>query len=76
MDDIDCAAERIDAFNKVALQMVLSRSLGPASSGVCKACGALIEAERLRANPNARHCTECAEDLEAESRRKNRCGPR
>ncbi|OJX77464.1 TraR/DksA C4-type zinc finger protein [Magnetospirillum sp. 64-120] len=76
MDDIDCAAERIDAFNKVALQMVLARTSGPASSGVCKACGSLIEPERLRVTPHARHCTECAEELEAESLRKNRCGPR
>lgn len=76
MDDIDCAAERIEAFNSVALQAVLARNLGPASTGVCRACGAIIEAERLRANPHAHHCRECAADLEAESRRKNRCGPR
>ena len=76
MDDIDCAAERIDAFNAVALQAVLSRSSGPTSTGVCRACGCAIEAERLRATPHARHCKECAAEIEAESRRKNRCGPR
>ena len=76
MDDIDCAAERIDAFNSLALQAVLARASGPASTGVCKACGSLIEQERLRANPNARHCRDCACEIEAESRRHNRCGPR
>lgn len=76
MDDIDCAAERIDAFNTVALQAVLARSAGPASTGVCRACGSLIEPERLRANPHARHCKDCAAEIEAESRRSHRCGPR
>lgn len=76
MDDIDCAAERIEAFNAVALQAVLTRMEGPASSGICKACGCDIEAERLAANPHARHCRECAAEIEAESRRKHRCGPR
>lgn len=76
MDDIDCAAERIDAFNSLALKAVLARSAGPASSGVCRACGALIEQERLRANPNAHHCRDCASEIETESRRRNRCGPR
>ncbi|MBR9973061.1 TraR/DksA C4-type zinc finger protein [Magnetospirillum sulfuroxidans] len=76
MDDIDCAAERIDAFNAVALQAVLARSSGAVSSGICSACGCDIEADRLRATPHARHCKECAADIEAESRRHNRCGPR
>ena len=76
MDDIDCAAERIDAFNAVALQAVLARSMGPTSSGVCRACGCTIEPERLRVNPHAKHCKECAAEVEAESRRHNRCGPR
>ena len=76
MDDIDCAAERIDAFNAVALQAVLARSMGPASSGVCSACGSTIEPERLRATPHAKHCKECAAEIEAENRRHSRCGPR
>jgi RNA polymerase-binding transcription factor DksA len=76
MDDIDCAAERVEAFNAVALQSVLSRMAGPASSGICQACGSAIEDERLQASPHARHCRECAADIEAETRRKNRCGPR
>lgn len=76
MDDIDCAAERVDAFNEVALKAVLERMSGPASTGVCKACGCDIEAERLTANPHARHCRECADEIEAENQRKRRCGPR
>lgn len=76
MDDIDCAAERVEAFNAGALRAVLDRAPGPASSGVCTACGCDIEAERLAANPHARHCRDCADEIEAENRRKRRCGPR
>ncbi len=76
MDDIDCAAERVDAFTEVALKAVLSRMDGPVSSGICHSCGCDIEVERLRANPRARHCRECAAEIEAESRRTSRCGPR
>lgn len=78
MDDIDCAAERVDAFNEGALRAVLQRhpATGPMSSGVCLACGAAIEADRVAANPHARHCRDCADEIEAENRRKRRCGPR
>lgn len=76
MDDIDCAAERIEAFNTVALRAVLTRLDGPSSSGVCHECGCAIEPERLKANPRARHCRECADQLEQESRRARLCGPR
>lgn len=76
MDDIDCAAERIEAFNSVALKAVLTRLDGPSSSGVCHECGCAIEHERLKANPRARHCRECADDIERESRRARLCGPR
>lgn len=76
MDDIDCAAERIEAFNTVALQAVLTRLDGPSSTGICHECGCAIEPERLKANPSARHCRECADDLEKESRRARLCGPR
>ncbi len=76
MDDIDCASERVEAFNAVALRAVLDRMAGPASSGICQACDSPIEEERLQANPHARHCRECAADIEAEIRRKSRCGPR
>jgi len=76
MDDIDCAAERIEAFNSVALRAVLNRLDGPSSSGVCVECGCAIESERLKANPQARHCCECADEIERESRRARLCGPR
>jgi RNA polymerase-binding transcription factor DksA len=76
MDDIDCAAERVEAFNAVALKTVLARMEGPVSNGICRACDSEIEQDRLRANPNAKHCRECADEIEAETRRKNRCGPR
>lgn len=76
MDDIDCAAERIEAFNSVAIKAVLNRLDGPSSSGICQECGCTIEEDRLRANPRARHCRECADELEQASRRARLCGPR
>jgi RNA polymerase-binding transcription factor DksA len=76
MDDIDCAAERIEAFNRGALQAVLHRMDGPSSNGICQECGCDIEAERLAVNPSARHCRDCAEDIEQESRRSRLRGPR
>jgi hypothetical protein len=76
MDDIDCAAERIEAFNAVAINMVLAQNGGPASTGICKSCGCLIEAERLRANARARHCMDCAAEHEEEKRKRRMCGPR
>ncbi|MCR6629106.1 MAG: TraR/DksA C4-type zinc finger protein [Magnetospirillum sp.] len=76
MDDIDCAAERIEAFNAGALKAVLNRMDGPSSSGVCQDCGCVIETDRLKANPRARYCRECADEIEQESRRSRLCGPR
>jgi RNA polymerase-binding transcription factor DksA len=76
MDEIDSAAERIDAFNAVALRAVLTRLDGPSSSGICQECGTTIEADRLKANPRARHCRECADEIEQESKRARLCGPR
>lgn len=77
MDDIDCTAERVEAFNTVALRMVLNRlEDGPVSTGICHDCGAEIEPERLKANPRAKHCRDCASEIEAERARTQRCGPR
>lgn len=77
MDDIDFATERAENFIKSALQATLSRAeAGGPSTGICKACQEPIEAERLRANAQARLCCECADEQEALSRRVRRCGPR
>lgn len=77
MDEIDFATERAEAFTKVAIQAVLARAEGQLpSTGICRSCGEPIEAERLRANAQARQCRECADELEAQSRRSRLCGPR
>jgi RNA polymerase-binding transcription factor DksA len=36
----------------------------------------MIEPERLRANPQARLCSCCAEEAEHHHKRARRCGPR
>lgn len=76
MDDIDCAAERTEHFNHAALQAVLDRLNGPASTGICRACNDNIEPERLRVNPQARHCSCCAAEEEHKILKAKRCGPR
>ena len=76
MDEIDFASEHTESFTAMALQMVLRKAEAVSSTGVCLACDMPIEAERLDANPHARHCCDCAEEEEARSRRAKRCGPR
>ncbi len=76
MDEIDFAAERTDAFTATALASVLSRRDAAPSTGICRACNALIEQERLTANPHAHLCCDCAADEEERRQRAKRCGPR
>jgi RNA polymerase-binding transcription factor DksA len=76
MDDIDLAAERTDMLNAAAIQAVLERTEFVLSSGICRACNEEIEADRLRANPYAKHCRDCADEAETRARMARRCGPR
>jgi predicted amidophosphoribosyltransferase len=76
LDELDWAAELTHALNTGAVMAVLSRLSGPPSTGICRSCGDAIESQRLRANPQARHCSCCAAEEEAEARRARRCGPR
>ncbi|RAU22704.1 hypothetical protein CU669_07090 [Paramagnetospirillum kuznetsovii] len=76
MDEIDLAAERIEVLNAAAIQAVLGRAERVPSDGTCKACGEDIEAERLRANPYAKNCRDCADEAEAQAKMARRCGPR
>lgn len=76
MDDIDLAAERTDMLNAAAIQAVLGRVEMAPSTGICRACNETIEEERLRANPYAKHCRDCADEAEASAQMAKRCGPR
>ncbi|CAA7613838.1 TraR/DksA C4-type zinc finger protein [Magnetospirillum sp. SS-4] len=76
MDDIDLAAERIEALNTAAIQAVLGRAETIPSNGTCRTCGEGIEPERLRANPYAKLCHDCADEAEAKAKLARRCGPR
>lgn len=76
MDDIDLAAERTDMLNAAAIQAVLGRTESVLSDGVCRACNESIEPERLQANPYAKHCRDCADEMESRARQARRCGPR
>jgi RNA polymerase-binding transcription factor DksA len=76
VDDIDCAAERVEAFREVALRVVLDRLSGPRSSGICQSCFETIEPERIELIPSARHCSYCAAEEEASFRLTQRRGHR
>ena len=73
-DEIDNAMGRIEAFTTGAIAAVVDRPQAPLSDGICKTCGADIEPERMKANPRARDCAECAADAEEEARRAKRRG--
>ncbi len=75
MDDIDLAAERIDMLNAAAIQAVLGKVETVPSSGICRACNEPIEPDRLKANPYAKHCHDCADELEALAKMARRRGP-
>lgn len=74
MDELDLAAERIQAFDEVALHLVLNRSQGPLSSGVCRSCGERIESLRLKTAPHTRLCSDCAREEEQRAKRERRSG--
>jgi len=76
MDEVDLAAERIEALNAAAIQAALGRPETTPSSGVCTACHDAIDAERLKANPSARLCRDCADEAERQAQMTRRCGPR
>ena len=75
MDEIDVAAERTEYFNAAAIRTALSSRQTRPSTGICVSCQDDIEAERLRANPHALHCCDCANEEEALRRRARLCGP-
>ncbi|CAA6606295.1 conserved hypothetical protein [Rhodospirillaceae bacterium LM-1] len=74
MDDLDRAAERIEAFTEVALFAVLDGLSGPRSTGVCRSCGELIEPERLKITSTTKYCSDCAAEEEFRAIRARRCG--
>ncbi len=76
MDEIDVANERAEQITNRAIQLVL-RSLPQApSSGICRACGEPIERTRLRANPSAPTCCDCAAEEDSERQRRRKLGGR
>ena len=75
MDEIDLAADMAALFNDAAVEAARQRKAGPPSNGVCQACAEAIEAERLKANPYAQLCADCAAEAEAEAVKTRRRGP-
>lgn len=70
MDDADFANLRIEAMNKAALEALRLKqaAIGP-GTGICRSCNEPIETKRMKANPKARHCQDCAAESEAEALR-------
>lgn len=78
VDDIDCANERGQFYtdSALALHAHTFRQRTIPATGVCHRCGELIDRNRLRANPHARDCYDCASDDEVERQRVRRRGAR
>lgn len=57
-----------------AIRTALSGRPKALSSGVCQSCDLPIEPERLRANPYALTCRDCAAEQEVECQRARRTG--
>jgi phage/conjugal plasmid C-4 type zinc finger TraR family protein len=74
MDEIDEANDRAEQFNAEAVRAARAKLYTAPSSGICQSCGDEIEPERLRANPTARSCRDCASAEEAAKRRARRVG--
>ena len=76
MDEIAAANERAEHLTNMAIQIALSRPSQAPSSGICRACGDPIESARLRANPSAPTCCDCAAEEDAERQRRRKLGGR
>ena len=74
MDEADVANDRAEQFIAEALKAARLKKDEAPSTGVCRSCEELIEAERLRINPTARLCAECAAEDEASRKRAHRVG--
>jgi phage/conjugal plasmid C-4 type zinc finger TraR family protein len=74
MDEIDLANERAEQFTADAVRAARVRKAFSPSTGICQSCHERIEAERLRANPTARLCCDCAAEDEAARKRAQRLG--
>ena len=74
MDEIDAANERVEHMTMAAIRTALNGRPRTPSSGVCQSCDLPIEPERLRANPFAVACCDCAAEQEAERPRARRTG--
>jgi RNA polymerase-binding transcription factor DksA len=74
MDEIDLANDKAEQFNADAVRAARAKSEAAPSSGICQSCHDAIEPERLRANPAARLCRDCAAESEAARKRAQRTG--
>ncbi len=74
MDEADLANDFAEKFAADALRLARAQMDAAPSTGICKSCQAVIEPERLHANPAARQCCDCAAEDEAARKRAQRLG--
>ena len=74
MDEADLANDFAEKFAADALRAARAQMGTVPSTGVCQSCQAVIEPERLHANPAARLCCDCAAEEEAARKRAQRVG--
>lgn len=70
-DDVDAAAERIEAFTASALAAMARPAVTRPDDGLCRTCRLPIEDGR-----ESNICMDCAEEAEAEKARLARTGRR
>ena len=74
MDEVDLANDRAEQIISDAVRAARAKANTSPSNGICQSCGEQIEEQRLRANPSARLCCDCAAEEEAARKRVQRVG--
>lgn len=74
MDEADLANDKAEQYIAEAIRQARAKADVAPSTGVCRSCSVTIEPERLRANPAARLCQDCAAEAEEARKRVQRVG--
>ena len=69
MDEVDVANAKAEEFTADAVRAARAKLDMAPSNGICRSCEEAIEPERLRANPSAHLCCDCAAEEEAARKR-------
>lgn len=74
MDEVDVANDKAEQFTAEAVRAARAKMGAQPSNGICRSCNETIEADRIRANPSAQLCCDCAAEEEEAKKRAQRLG--